>query len=744
MTIAIDAGELTTADPTPPTLLLHIDGMSCASCARTVEKQLQALPGVQLATVNFATQQGRVVGRVDPQVLLQTVAAAGFSAQLLETPGQFPTLTQATNPYGLRLAVAGIPLLLLMGVMVYCLVMNLPHNLHHQLLTLVLAFPVVFVGGWATHQASWVALRRGSPTMDVLISLGTVPTYALGLTGIPEMTLFVEVAAMVMGLHLLSRFLEHRGRLAANQAIRSLIQRQSPLAHWYRGMGAEICEDQVVDVPAAALQVGDCCLVKPGEVIPADGEVIWGQSSVDESLATGESWPVPKQLGSPLIGGTVNQEGLLLLRVTRTGAETFLAQMLKLLQEAQGSRLPIQQLADRLTVFFVPVVLVLAGMSFGLWWLGAAALQPWLLQMSRIFPWVHVHHSPLVQALLVMVAVLVVACPCALGLATPMAVLVGSGRAAQLGIVIRRGDAIQRLQGITRVVLDKTGTLTRGQPQVTHSWGDPELLYWAAAAEQGSEHPLARAIRQAYPGPLPGVEQTQVIPGQGVEARVAGHQVRVGSAAFLGIPVPAALQQQQQAGQTLVGVERDGICLGWLAVADPLKPEAAAVVRQLQQRGLAVCLLSGDHPATVAAIGTALGIPEVYGGVLPGEKLDFIRGWQQQGQGVLMVGDGLNDAPALQQADVGMALGTGTDLAVQAADITLVSGDLRGIERALNLAQATFQTIRYNLGWALVYNVLAIPLAALGLLHPLMAEAAMGLSSLSVIANSLSLQRHHA
>jgi Cu+-exporting ATPase len=346
------------------------------------------------------------------------------------------------------------------------------------------------------------------------------------------------------------------------------------------------------------------------------------------------------------------------------------------------------------------------------------------------------------------VAVLVVACPCALGLATPMAVLVGSGRAAQMGIVIRRGDVIQRLQEVDTVIFDKTGTLTLGQPQVSQVWGDPqEVLSWAAAAEHGSEHPLAKAIcqaHQAYGDPLPGVQQTEIVPGQGIAAVVDGHQVRVGSATFLHLEIPPEIQAHQAAGETILGVMRDQTCLGWVAVRDPLKPEAPGVVARLQAQGLQVHVVSGDHPATVAAVAHELGIPGAHGGVLPAEKVALIREWQAQGRRVLMVGDGLNDAPALQQAHVGIALGTGTDLAISAADLILVSGDLRGIERAQALAAATFQTIRQNLGWAMIYNILAIPLAAAGILHPLMAEVAMGLSSLSVIANSLALQRRHA
>ncbi|GAB4212002.1 MAG: heavy metal translocating P-type ATPase [Synechococcales cyanobacterium] len=735
----------------PQVTLLSIGGMSCAGCAHAVQQALADVPGVKLATVNFATQQARVVGdaAVVAADLIGATVAAGFTASFVE-PGQ-PLFAAQSHDMQLaqqRLWIAGIPLLVLMGVMIYCLVMNLPHNAHHQLLTLVLAFPVVFVGGWHTHQAAWAALRRGSPSMDVLISLGTLPTYALGLTGIPEMTLFVEVAAMVMGFHLLSRYVEQRGRHAASEAIRTLLNRQAPVAHWHPE-GSQVDVQAVVDVPAQSLQVGDHCLVKSGELIPMDGEVILGESSVDESLATGESWPVVKQVGSPVIGGTLNHEGLLLIRVTRTGSETFLAQMVALLQEVQGSRLPLQHLADRVTGYFVPGVVILGLISFGVWWAEADRLEPWLRQMRHVLPWMHGHHaahSPLIQALLVMVAVFVVACPCALGLAAPMAMLVGSGRAAQLGILLRRGEAIQRLQNLTTVVFDKTGTLTVGQPHVTQVFPEEQrqsILYWAAAAEQGSEHPLARAILRAWNGdPLPTPQQCQAIPGQGVTAVIDGQTVRVGSPAFLGRdPQWPSDHTEDGIPATVVGVEVDQECLGWLAIADAIKPEAATTVAHLHQRGLAVVLLSGDHPRTAQAVADKLGIPTVYAGVLPGEKVEILRQLQANGQHVIMVGDGLNDAAALQQADLGIALGTGTDLAIQAADMTLVSGHLSGLERALELSSAIYRTLRHNLIWAFAYNVLAIPLATLGIVHPIMAEVAMGLSSISVIANSLSLQR---
>ncbi len=775
-------------------LYLKISGMSCAGCANSVGQLLRRIPGVDLADVNFAAEQARVIfdpDQVGEQDLIEAVAQGGFgAAPLQESQSQDPeTETEAQiQAAWRRFWLAAIPAGILMGVMVVCMVLGLPHNQHHRLLTLALAFPVVFVAGWPTHRASWGALRRGSATMDVLISLSTVPTYLVGFLGISEVTVFVEVAAMVMAFHLLSRYLERRARGRASQAIRHLIGMQVRQAHLQRphdlqdqdpqdqdpdSPGAELIFD-IIDVPIEVIQPGDRVLVRPGERIPSDGIVMGGQSAVDESMATGESMPIPKQAGAEVIGGSLNQSGALLVEVTRTGADTFLAQMVRLIQEAQGSKVPIQTLADRVTSYFVPGVVLLAGLTFGTWYLQAQRLQPWLAGIDRILPWVRSDLSPLSLAAFNMIAVLVVACPCALGLATPIALMVGSGRGAEQGILLRRGEAIQTLKSVRVIVFDKTGTLTQGRPQVMAVVTDPhpdpyqdpatlapatwdprqqELLRMAAAVEQGSEHPLGRAIVAAAQGlAIPAAAEIKATPGQGIQGLVTDQtgspvQLWVGNRAFLQdhnldlSPWLAALDHSEAQGQTVVGVAKNAQIMGLIALADALKPEAQAVVAQLQQRGWDPIMLTGDSPRVAQAIADQVGIKTVCAQVLPAEKVARIRELQSQGKGVAMVGDGLNDAPALTIADVGIAIGTGTELAIEAADLALVSGDLRGVLRAIDLSERTFTKIRQNLAWAYGYNLLAIPLAATGLLHPIMAEMAMALSSLTVIWNSLQLRQ---
>ena len=778
-------------------LYLKISGMSCAGCASSVGHLLQRIPGVDLADVNFAAEQARVIfhpQQVSPPDLIAAVEQGGFgAAPLAEAQTEDPeaeTEAQIQAAWR-RFWLAAIPAGILMTVMLVCMVLGLPHNQHHRLLTLALAFPVVFIAGWPTHRASWAALRRGSPNMDVLISLSTLPTYLVGFLGIAEVTVFVEVAAMVMAFHLLSRYLERRARGRASQAIRHLIGMQARQAHLQRvrdvDAGSEATAPDsntmidIIDVPIEVIQVGDRVLVRPGERIPCDGLVVEGHSAVDESMATGESMPMAKQAGSQVIGGSLNQAGALVVEVTRTGADTFLAQMVRLIQEAQGSKVPIQTLADRVTSYFVPSVVVLALLTLGIWYFESAALQPWLTEIASVLPWVRSDLSPLSLAAFNMIAVLVVACPCALGLATPIALMVGSGRGAEQGILLRRGEAIQTLKSVQAIVLDKTGTLTQGKPQVTAIIADPQveptpavlgsppkwdleqqaLLIWAAAVEQGSEHPLGQAIfhcaqRQALPIPTP--TDIMATPGQGIQGWMAGQlpvdgpppqpqRILVGNPAFLLehdldlSPWLPALDVLESQGQTVVGVAVARQVLGLIALADTLKPEAASVVAQLKRRGLDPIMLTGDSPRVAAAIAAQVGIQQVFAQVLPADKVQRIRDLQAQGQVVAMVGDGLNDAPALTLADVGIAIGTGTELAIEAADLALVSGDLQGLIRALDLSQRTFAKIRQNLAWAYGYNLLAIPLAATGLLHPIMAEIAMALSSLTVIWNSLQLRR---
>jgi Cu+-exporting ATPase len=737
----------------PQATLLKITGMSCAGCARSVGQVLQQTPGVETADVNFAAEQARVFFHADQvslEDMITAVERAGFGASSLpplhlqNLEAEVETeIKQARQ----RLWLGAIPALILMGVMITCMILDLPHNQHHRVLTLTLAFPVVFVAGWPTHRASWTALRRGAPSMDVLISLGTLPTYLVGLTGIPEVTVFVEVAAMVMAFHLLSRFLERRARGQASQAIRHLIGLQAKQAHLIRSES-----ETWVDVPISLVQTGDWLVVRPGEVIPVDGCVLKGESSVNEAIATGESMPVAKQKGDQVIGGTLNHAGRLVVAATHVGEEAFLAKMVQLMQEAQGSKVPIQQMADRITGYFVPAVVGLALLTFGLWYFDAEQMLPWAHFWETHLPWIDTHLSPLGLAAFNMIAVLVVACPCALGLATPVALMVGSGRGAEQGILIRNGEAVQALKSVTTVLLDKTGTLTMGEPQVTRILPEDNreaILTWAATAEQGSEHALARAIltaaQQADLPPHP-LDEFTAVAGQGIQAVSQGDSIWVGSPTFLETVVDLSawrdrIQQLQESGETVVGVVRADQVLGLLTLADQLKPDAVAAIAQLRSLGLEPVMVTGDHEQAAQRIAKQLGLTRYYAEVLPAGKVELIKQLQAAGEVVAMVGDGLNDAPALAQAQVGIAMGTGTDLAIEAADLTVAQGNLLAAVKAIRLAQATFSKVQQNLFWAYGYNVLAIPIAAAGLLHPIMAEIAMALSSLTVVWNSLRLRQ---
>ncbi|MEM9567493.1 MAG: heavy metal translocating P-type ATPase [Cyanobacteria bacterium P01_E01_bin.34] len=774
----------------------QIGGMSCAGCAASVSQTLRQIPGVSLADVNLAAEQARVVfdpDRVSVEDLIKAVDNSGFSATLTD-PETAIQILQDNHQQGIREArdrflLAAIPSAILMGVMLYCMSHNMPHNVHHHILALVLAFPVVFVAGWATHQQSWAAIRRKAPNMDVLISLGTVPTYLIGLLAVPEVTVFVEVSAMVMAFHLLSRYLDRRARGKASQAIERLAGLQVKQAHLLptssevdgaqEGSGHEGREESdrlsdwpiadAVDVPIQVVRVGDRLLVKPGEVIPADGRVVAGCSSVNEAIATGEPMPVEKSNGDRAIGATVNQQGSLVVEVTRTGRNTFLAQMIRLVQEAQGSKVPVQQLADRVTGYFVPVVLLLALATFAVWTLAADPLGQFARSAATVLPWVNAELSPLSLAAFNTIAVLVVACPCALGLATPMALMVGAGKGAERGILIRNGEALQTLQSVTTVVFDKTGTLTQAKPRVQAIWPierQEDVLKWAAAAEQLSEHPLARAIVEyanQHQIELPDVQEMQAIAGCGIRATVGERHILVANPSYAsqhlsdvdidGVnkngtdtdnidmsSLAETIAGWEKQGQTVAIVGLDEACLGAMAIADPLKPESAQAIEQLKRRGLQVAMLTGDNPRAAATIAQRAGIDRVQAGMLPADKIAWVQKLQANGEVVAMVGDGINDAPALKQADVGIALGTGTDIAIEAADLALVRGDLRAVAEAMTLARFTFRKIKQNLGWASIYNLIALPIAACGLLHPIMAEIAMAFSSLNVIWNSLTLR----
>ena len=621
----------------------------------------------------------------------------------------------------------------------------------YLLIIAILAFPVVFLkGGMSTHRSAWRSLTNRTANMDVLISMGSLPPYLIGLIGfIYPMTSFIEMASTIMTFHMLGRYLETRAKGRASQAIKRLLTLGAKTATVER-------EGSEVDVPIAELMVGDIMVIRPGAKVPTDGEIVEGTGHLDESIATGESIPIEKQPGDTVIGATINKEGLLKVKATRIGADTFLSQVIKLVEEAQGSKVPIQEFADKVTARFVPGVIFIAIAAAVMWLVFPEQLRPILVWGESFLPWVDSSLTPIMAALLAAVAVLVIACPCALGLATPTAIMVGSGLGAERGILIRSGEAIQTLKDIKMVVLDKTGTITEGRPTLTdviatEEFSEKEVLIAAASVEAGSEHPLGLAIvngAQEQGHEVPKVEQFKAITARGVEGRVAGRQVYVGSRRLLGElnielgNLDASLTQLELEGKTAMLVAIDNKAAGLVAVADTIKADSKAAIAVLHELGIHVVMVTGDNERTAKYVADRVGIDQVLAGVLPEGKVDAIRKLQKEhGQAVAMVGDGINDAPALKQANVGIAIGAGADVAIEAADVTLVKGELSKLVEAIRLSRATFKKILQNLFWAWFYNLAAIPIAALGLLHPMIGVVAMTISSLSVIGNSILLKR---
>jgi P-type Cu+ transporter len=615
----------------------------------------------------------------------------------------------------------------------------------------ILAFPVVFLyGGFATHRSAWRSLTNRTANMDVLISMGSLPPYLIGLVGfIYPMTSFIEMAATIMTFHLLGRYLETRAKGRASQAIKRLVKLGAKTAMVERS-GHE------VEVPVAELQVGDVMVIRPGAKVPTDGEIIEGISHLDESIATGESIPVEKQPGDTVIGATINKEGMLKVRATRVGADTFLSQVIRLVEQAQGSKVPIQEFADWLTGKFVPAVILISIGSFAMWLVAGEQLRPVLIWGATFLPWVDPELTPLMVGILSAVAVLVIACPCALGLATPTAIMVGSGLGAERGVLIRSGEAIQTLKDIKVVVLDKTGTITAGKPSLTDTiaaegFTEEAVLRIAASVEAGSEHPLGQAVvagARERGIVVPKVAHFRAVTARGVEGKVDSAHVRVGSRRLLkenNIAVgllDETLTRLETEGKTAMLVAVGDRAAGIVAVADTIKEDSEAAIAALHELGIHTVMITGDNERTAKHVAAQVGIDQVLAGVLPEGKVDEIRRLQEKhGQKIAMVGDGINDAPALKQANVGIAIGAGADVAIEAADVTLVSGELTKVVEAIRLSKATFRKILENLFWAWFYNIAAIPIAAVGLLHPMIGVIAMTTSSLSVIGNSLLLKR---
>jgi Cu+-exporting ATPase len=626
-----------------------------------------------------------------------------------------------------------------------------PYHVFYQWAVVLLAVPVLGVAGFRTYRGAVKGLLHLSPNMDVLIMLGSGAAFGTGplhLIWPGQVFNYAGVGAMIMAFHLTGRYVEAKARGRASQAIRKLVELGAKSARVLR-------DGEEVDTPVDQVEVGDVMVVRPGEKVPTDGVVVDGRSSVDESMATGESIPVAKKEGDEVIGATVNQQGLLRVRATKVGEETFLSQVTRMVQEAQGSTVPVQAFADRVTAYFVPAVIGLSLLTFVLWLALHGPLSQFAALASTVLPWVNPDLSALSLAVFAGVAVMVIACPCALGLATPTALMVGSGMGAQNGILIRSGEAIQVMKDVRVIVFDKTGTITKGRPEVTdvvpvEGAAGSDVLHWAASLEGSSEHPLARAVlaRAEEDGvQRAGAEDFEAVAGKGIRGRVGGRAVLVGTRALLddeGVPHEGAegvLQALEQGAKTTMLVAVDGKVLGIIAIADTLKEGSAEAIARLKEMGFGVAMITGDNERTARAIAAQVGIERVLAGVLPDRKAAEIRRLQEEVGPVAMVGDGINDAPALARADVGIALGTGTDIAIESADITLVRGELGAVVSAVKLSRATFRKIKQNLFWAFGYNVVAIPAAMLGLLHPVIAEVCMAFSSVSVVSNSNLLQR---
>lgn len=720
-------------DRPPQRVRLRIGDMTCASCVQRIERRLKASAGVIAATINQATETADVTfdpAQTSIKQLIATVQDAGYSAEA--TGEQPPDEQEEARAAEIRRqgrlfmlgAVVSAPLFIL------SVWFEFPSRLY---VLFAMATTVQLIVGGQYYRNSYRALRHGSANMDVLIAMGSSAAYLYSVYSTffaqGDVVVYYDTAAVILTLITLGRFLEARAKGRTSAAIRKLMQLTPPEASVMR-------DGEEVKVPVEQIEVGELVVVRPGERIAVDGEVVEGHSAVDESMITGESIPVDKVAGDEVIGGTINKTGTFKFDATRVGSETALQQIIRLVQEAQGTKPPIQRLADTVAAYFVPAVIAIATLTLLGWLLAGAGLE---------------------RALVNAVAVLVIACPCALGLATPTAVMVGTGLGADHGILIKQAAALEMVGRLDTIVFDKTGTLTRGEPEVrkvlslTDELAEDDLLLLAAAVENPSEHPLGQAIvaqtREKHLE-IAAVDDFEAVAGRGVRATVGGQQVLVGSTGLMeemGVDISSAQEAKtslEEEGNTTLLVAADGRVVGVIALADTLKPSAAAAVSRLQQMGLRTYLLTGDNQRTGKAIAQQLDMADVLAEVLPEQKSDQVRQLQQQGHRVAMVGDGINDAPALAQADVGIALGTGTDVAMEAGEITLVSGNPMGVVRAILLSRRTLAHIKQNLFLAFFYNIAAIPLAVAGLLNPMIAAAAMAASSVSVVSNSLRLRRY--
>ncbi|MGP3779029.1 heavy metal translocating P-type ATPase [Halanaerobium saccharolyticum] len=743
-----------------------IGGMTCASCSAAVEKALNKSEGIYEANVNIATEKGSV--EYNPEVLSKNdfreiVKNSGYELLSFEDEETDKSRENAEDELSDDMKKVKEAKKKMWGTWAFTIPIMLwmipemffgvawPNMQIFNLGMIVLAIPPLFVFGRKTFITAYRAVSHGSANMDVLIAMGTGAAFITGpAVFFTPIANYAGVSAMIMAFHLTGRYIEETAKGRASQAIRKLLELGAKTA-------TIIEAGEEKEVAIEDVQPGDIMLVKPGEKIPTDGEIVEGKTTVDESMATGESMPVERTNGDEVIGATVNQNGLIKVKATKVGKDTFLSQVVKMVEEAQGTKVPIQEFADKITGIFVPTVLVIAVSTFGLWLIFPDALREVGFWAQSFLPWVDPTLGTFTLAIFATIAVLVIACPCALGLATPTALMVGSGIGAENGVLIRKGEAIQTMKDVHTIVFDKTGTITKGKPEVTdliaaEKSSEEKLLQLAASVEAGSEHPLGEAIVRGAKDreiEVKEIKNFNSVTGKGVKAEVEGKEVLVGSRKLMeeaGIDTSsfeAELKRLENEAKTAMLAAADGQMLGIVAVADALKEDSVKAIAELKKLGLKTAMITGDNQRTAEAIAREVGIDHVVAEVLPDGKVDKVKELQSQFGIIAMVGDGINDAPALTQANVGIAIGTGTDIAIESSDITLVRGDLSSVITAVKLSRATFKKIKQNLFWAFFYNLIAIPVAIMGLLHPVIAEMAMATSSISVVTNANLLRREN-
>ncbi|MBC9874483.1 heavy metal translocating P-type ATPase [Macrococcoides bohemicum] len=720
----------------PEYIELDVIGMTCAACSSRIEKVLNKQPEIKNATVNLTTEEATIdyyPGNMDAQAIIERIRKLGYDAKLKSSDeNKASAKANELKKKKIKLIISALlSLPLLLTMLTHLFGIHLPHIFMNPWFQLAFAFPVQFIIGWQFYDGAYKNLRSGGANMDVLVALGTSAAFFYsvyeGLQTInnPDYMphLYFETSAVLITLILFGKYLEARAKSQTTHALSSLLNLQAKEARVIR-------DNKEIMIPVEDVIVGDTLIIKPGEKVPVDGEIIKGHTSIDESMLTGESIPVEKTIGANVFGATMNNNGSITIRATKVGRDTALQSIVKIVEQAQGSKAPIQRLADIIAGYFVPVVIGIAIITFIIW-------------MIFVTP------GQFEPALVAAIAVLVIACPCALGLATPTSIMVGTGRAAEAGILFKGGEHLERTHEIDTIVLDKTGTITKGEPEVTDFTGDELTLQYLASSEQASEHPLATAIvKYAKEKNIELLETSQfnAIPGHGIETVIDNHTILIGNRKLMTdhhIDIDSSINRMEQfeaEGKTAMLIAIDNELRGIVAVLDTVKDTAKQAIEEMKAMGLQVVMLTGDNAITANAIAKSVGITEVIAEVLPEQKSNKIKALQDEGRKVAMVGDGVNDAPALALADIGIAIGTGTEVAIEAADVTILGGELTLIPEAIKISHATIKNIKQNLGFAFGYNILGIPVAALGLLAPWIAGAAMALSSVSVVSNALRLK----